>query len=100
MTGTKTNINKKSYRKPKRIFESSGNVDPKAAYYVCLNNVTNSHGQDIKTMVDLGRYFSIFAPRQSGKTTFLEEMRRRLHHDPTYAVINLSFQDNKDLERT
>ncbi|MGD2092831.1 MAG: AAA-like domain-containing protein [Candidatus Aminicenantes bacterium] len=97
MTGTKTNINKKSYRKPKRIFEISGNVDPKAAYYVHLNNVTNSHGQDIKTMVDRGRYFSIFAPRQSGKTTFLEGLRSRLHGEPNYAVVILGFQDFKNL---
>jgi hypothetical protein len=40
---------------------------------VAIENVVNSDNQDIKTMVDLGRYFSIFAPRQSGKTTFLEE---------------------------
>ena len=38
MTGTKTNINKKSYRKPKRIFEDSGTVDPEEAYYVTFDN--------------------------------------------------------------
>ncbi len=99
MTGTKTNINEKSYRKPKRIFEASGNVDPKAAYYVHLNNVTNSYGQDIKTMVERGRYFSIFAPRQSGKTTFLKEVCRELHEDQTYAAVILSFQKYKELDK-
>jgi len=34
--------------------------------------------QDIKTLVDLGRYFSIFAPRQSGKTTFFEDFCHEL----------------------
>jgi hypothetical protein len=97
MIGAKTKIKKKSYRKPKRIFETSGNVDPKTAYYVCLNNVTNSYGQDIKTMVDRGRYFSIFAPRQSGKTTFLEELRSQLHGNSTYVVVILGFQDFKNL---
>ncbi|HLP57521.1 MAG TPA: hypothetical protein VK186_01770 [Candidatus Deferrimicrobium sp.] len=53
------NINEKSYRKPVRFFEDSGTVNPEAAYYVFLDNVTNSKKQDIKTMVDLGRYFSI-----------------------------------------
>ena len=48
-----------SYNKPKRYFEKSGVVDPKASYYVPLENVTNMDNQDIKTMVDLGRYFSI-----------------------------------------
>jgi hypothetical protein len=90
-------INKKSYRKPKRIFEDSGNVNPREAYYVILDNVTNTKNQDIKTMVDRGRYFSMFAPRQSGKTTFLEELRRRLHRDPTYVVVILGFQNFKNL---
>jgi hypothetical protein len=64
--------NKITYQKPRRIFENSGSVNTKEAYYVPLDNVTNTLNQDIKTMVDQGRYFSIFAPRQSGKTTFLK----------------------------
>ncbi len=43
-------------------------------------------------MVDLGRYFSIFAPRQSGKTTFLNYFSHNLEEDPTYITILLSFQ--------
>ena len=84
------------YKKPKRFFEKSGIVDPKASYYVQLENVTNMDNQDLKTMVDRGRYFSIFAPIQSGKTTFLEgfclelgkDSPRRFsgkwRHKPTY----------------
>ncbi len=87
------------YRKPKRIFEKSGVVDPETSYYVFLENVVNSDNQDIKTMVDRGRYFSIFAPRQSGKTTFLEEICSQLHKDPTYVVIMLSFQKYKNLDK-
>lgn len=87
-----------SYKKPRRYFEKSGVVDPKASYYVPLENVTNMDNQDIKTMVDLGRYFSIFAPRQSGKTTFFKEFCRRLEKDPTYVPILLSFQDYKSLQ--
>jgi len=64
---------KKVYHKPKRFFEKSGAVDPEASYYVPFDNVVNSDNQDIKTMIDRGRYFSIFAPRQSGKTTFFKE---------------------------
>jgi hypothetical protein len=58
------------YRKPERFFENSGTVDPEESYYVPLDNVTNTKNQDIKPMVDRGRYFSMFAPRQSGKTTY------------------------------
>ena len=82
-----------------RFFEDSGTVNPASAYYVHLENVTNSKKQDIKTMIDLGRYFSIFAPRQSGKTTFLEELAERLHTHSTYAVVILSFQDYSDLKK-
>jgi len=86
-----------SYQKPKRFFEKSGIVDPGASYYVQLENVTNMDNQDLKTMVDLGRYFSIFAPRQSGKTTFFKGFCRRLGKDPLYVPILLSFQDCKNL---
>ncbi len=86
-----------AYKKPKRYFEKSGVVDPSASYYVPLENVTNSDKQDIKTMVDMGRYFSIFAPRQSGKTTFFREFCSRLENDPNYVAILLSFQDYKNI---
>ncbi|MCP4146999.1 MAG: hypothetical protein GY757_04540 [bacterium] len=89
-----------TYKKPERFFEDSGIVDPQAAYYVPLENVTNKKNQDIKRMVDMGRYFSIFAPRQSGKTTFFEGIRIQLHEEPVYVGIILSFQDSKDLDKT
>lgn len=87
-----------NYRKPKRIFEDSGFVNPEKAYYVPLENVTNTKKQDIKTMIDEGRYFSIFAPRQSGKTTFLKGMCRELHKNPVYVAVMLSFQTYKNLD--
>jgi hypothetical protein len=87
------------YRRPKRFFEDSGTVNPEESFYVPLDNVTNTKNQDLKTMVDRGRYFSIFAPRQSGKTTFFKETCRQLHRDPTYVAIILSFQDYKTLAK-
>jgi hypothetical protein len=93
-------INDKSYRKPKRFFEDSGTVIPETSFYVQLDNVTNTKKQDIKTMVDLGRYFSIFAPRQSGKTTFLKETCRQLQLDPTYIAVILSFQEFKSFDKS
>jgi len=88
-----------NYNKPKRYFEKSGVVDPGASYYVPLENVTNMDNQDIKTMVDLGRYFSIFAPRQSGKTTFFEGFCHELEKDTSYVAILLSFQRYKNLDK-
>jgi hypothetical protein len=89
-----------SYRKPQRLFEKSGLVVPEMSYYVPLENVANRDKQNIRTMIDNGRFFSIFAPRQSGKTTFFTETCKQLHADPTYVAIMLSFQDNKDLNST
>ncbi|MBT9439989.1 MAG: AAA family ATPase [Desulfobacterales bacterium] len=87
------------YRKPKRIFEDSGTVDPKMSYHVELKNVVNTRKQNIKTMVDMGRYFSIFAPRQSGKTTYLENFCHTLEKDPAYVAIILSFQKYRNLHK-
>lgn len=100
MSKTAGKTGKMIFKKPKRIFEDSGTVKPEEAYYVPLDNVTNRKKQDIKTMVDWGRYFSIFAPRQSGKTTFLEGIRDELHSDRTYIVILLSFQNYSNLDKT
>jgi AAA domain-containing protein len=87
-----------NYRKPKRIFEDSGTVDSKMSYHVELENVVNTKNQDIKTMVDMGRYFSIFAPRQSGKTTFFKGFSSKLEKDPAYVSVFLSFQAYKNLD--
>ncbi|MCP4157325.1 MAG: hypothetical protein GY757_56970 [bacterium] len=95
-----TNKNEQMYRKPVRTFEKSGVVNPKTSYYVSLDNVVNSDNQDIKTMVNLGRYFSIFAPRQSGKTTFFKRMCDELHKDPMYVAVVLDFQNYESLNRT
>jgi hypothetical protein len=93
------NISEKTYRKPLRIFEGAGLVNPEESYYVPLENVTNRNKQYLQTMVDRGRYFSIFAPRQSGKTTFLTETCNQLHEDQTYAAIILSFQNYSNLDK-
>ncbi|UCH98302.1 MAG: AAA-like domain-containing protein [Candidatus Aminicenantes bacterium] len=99
MTGKKIEVDKMVYRKPVRIFEDSGAVIPKKAYYVRLDDVTNTKKQDLKTMVDESRYFSMFAPRQSGKTTFLERICQELHEDPTYIVIFLCFQNLSEVSK-
>ncbi len=99
MTAKKNEKDGNAFCKPKRVFEKSGLVIPEMSYYVPLENVVNTDKQDIQTMIDLGRYFSIFAPRQSGKTTFLKETCKQLHKDPVYVAITLSFQDNAGLDK-
>jgi len=82
-----------NYQPPKRIFEDTGYVDPENSYHVHIENVVNRHNQDLKTMVDHGRYFSIFAPRQSGKTTFFMTFAKELEKDPKYIFILMSFEN-------
>ncbi len=100
MQTTETLSNTKIYQKPIRFFEDSGAVNPKASYYILLDNVTNTKKQDMKSMVDQGRYFSMFAPRQSGKTTFFKRMRDQLHKDRMYIAIVLSFQQYQGLDKS
>ena len=87
------------YKKPKRIFEDTGSVYPGTAYYVDLENVVSNRNQDLKTLIDCGRYFCIFAPRQSGKTTFFERFCHQLEKDPTYIPILLNFQSFRNIPR-
>jgi len=82
----------KTYQKPVKFFEEQGFVSPEKCYFVPFNNVVNTKNQDIKTMVNMGRYFSIFAPRQSGKTTFFYDFCRSIENDPLYIIILMSFQ--------
>ncbi len=85
------------YQKTIRYFEKTGNVDPAVSYYVTLDNVTNTDNLPLQTMVEQGRYFTIFAPRQSGKTTFFENFCQELEKDLQYIAIQLSFQEYKSL---
>jgi hypothetical protein len=87
-----------NYQPPKRRFESSGYVNPNTAYYVPLENVTNEDNEDMKTMVDHGRYFSIFAPRQSGKTTYFREFAKNLEANSNYIFILMSFENCEDYD--
>jgi len=87
-----------NYQPPKRIFEDTGYVDPKKSYHVHIENVVNRHNQDLKTMVDHGRYFSIFAPRQSGKTTFFRTFSKELESNTNYIFILMSFENCEDYD--
>ena len=87
----------KNYQKPRRTFEKSGLVNPEQSFHVYLENVTNTDNEDIRTMVDKGRYFTIFAPRQSGKTTYFYDFCHSIEDDPYYIAILLSFQTYQHL---
>lgn len=54
---------------------------------------------DFKKKIDQGRYFTIFAPRQMGKTTFLKEVIRNINQDGYYLGITIDFERYRGLDR-
>jgi len=82
----------KSYKKPKRRFENSGIVIPRESFHVNIDNVTNKEKEDIRAMIDKGRYFTIFSPGQSGKTTLVSDFCKSIVNDTRYISISLNFQ--------
>lgn len=70
---------------PKK-FNTNGFCDPKLHYMVNLS----SRLDEIKSMVDDGKYFTIHRARQYGKTTILSALADFLQKD--YKVISLDFQ--------
>ena len=49
-----------------RVFNTSGPCDP-AKHYTVMREALVAEGQKL---IDQGRYFTIFSPRQAGKTTY------------------------------
>lgn len=77
-----------------RIFNTSGPCDPEKHYTVLREGLLTKG----KALVEQGRYFTIFAPRQSGKTTYFQLLLRRLQQEG-YVPIWISFEGLKTLPR-
>ena len=69
-----------------KSFNTDGCCDPALHYMVDLTKRL----QDIKAMVDAGKYFSINRARQYGKTTMLTALAEKLAAD--YEVVSMDFQ--------
>jgi len=69
-----------------REFNITGSCDPKYHYMVDLT----SRLEQIKIMIDKGKYFCINRGRQFGKTTTLDALSEFLKNE--YCVIHLDFQ--------
>ncbi len=74
---------------PIRTFETRGPVNPSRHYVVPRTEEIVDLGKRIKD----GRYIVIFAPRQTGKTTFFRWTLDSL--DESYLPIQLNFEDLK-----
>ncbi|MEZ4658958.1 MAG: AAA-like domain-containing protein [Caldilineaceae bacterium] len=78
-----------------RIFNTSGACIPEE-HYTVMRQALVAEGE---ALVAQGRFFTIFAPRQSGKTTYFQLLFR--HLDPAgYTTIRVSFEGMKTLTRS
>lgn len=77
-----------------RVFNTSGPCDP-AKHYTLMRPALVAQGQ---VLVEQGRYFTIFAPRQAGKTTYFQLLFRQLEQ-ANYTPIWISFEGLKTLTR-
>lgn len=69
-----------------KTFNTDGYCDPQLHYMVDLSSRLN----EIKSMIDAGKYFTINRARQYGKTTVLTALADFLQQE--YIVISLDFQ--------
>jgi hypothetical protein len=74
-----------------RTFETRGPVDPARNYVVPRTEEI----KDLKRRIKDGRYIVLFAPRQTGKTTFFRWALNTL--DETYLPIKLNFETCQNL---
>jgi hypothetical protein len=77
-----------------REFNTSGPCDP-TLHYTVMREALIAKG---KEKVYKGRYFTIFAPRQSGKTTYFQLLLNELK-DEGYIPIWISFESLKTLPK-
>ena len=76
-----------------REFGTQGPVNSKDHYVVSRSEELADYINRIKQ----GRYIVLFAPRQSGKTTFFQEVLKVLaKNESTYFPIQLNFEDYKN----
>ena len=77
-----------------RRFGTQGPVHPSENYVVPRTDKIN----DFINRIKVGQYVVIFAPRQTGKTTFFQRALDKLTTEaPTYLPIPLNFDVYKDL---
>lgn len=77
-----------------RIFNTSGPCDPDLHYTVMREELVAT-GQKL---VEQGRYFTIFAPRQAGKTTYFQLLFRQLKKQD-FTPVWISFESLRTIGR-
>ena len=77
-----------------RIFNTSGPCNPDLHYTVMREELIVTGQQ----LVEQGRYFTIFAPRQAGKTTYFQLLFRQLKKQ-NYTPVWISFESLRTIGR-
>ncbi|MDM8520682.1 ATP-binding protein [Anaerolineales bacterium HSG6] len=77
-----------------REFNTTGPCKP-SLHYTVMREELMDVGQE---MVNKGKFFTIFAPRQSGKTTYFQLLMERLKNDG-YTAIWISFESMKTVTK-
>ncbi len=78
-----------------RRFNTSGPCDPEK-HYTVMRAALIAEGQN---MVEQGRYFTLCAPRQSGKTTFFQLLLQQLKSQQQYLPLWVTFENLKTATR-
>ncbi|MEZ4657030.1 MAG: AAA-like domain-containing protein [Caldilineaceae bacterium] len=76
-----------------RYFNTYGPIDPQKHYFVPRSSLLN----ELRAQIEEGHCFTIFAPRQMGKTTLLRQLRDTLAEDEAYLPVLLDFEGFEDL---
>ena len=76
-----------------RYFNTLGPVNDKEHYVVPRSELV----AELVAQIEQGRYFTIYAPRQMGKTTLLRQVQESLGQRPNYLPVPLSLGDYETL---
>lgn len=76
-----------------RYFNTFGPIDPEKHYFVPRTALLT----ELLAQIDEGHYFTIFAPRQMGKTTLLRQLRDTLAETELYLPVLLDFEGFEEL---
>jgi len=73
----------------RRFFNIAGPCN-KVQHYI-IDPATRLHGAE--NLIEYGQYFVIHAARQSGKTTYLQDLAQRLHAEEKYYALYCSLEN-------
>jgi hypothetical protein len=81
-----------------RQFSSYGPINKKLHYYVPRIELTDRAYVNLigENPVEGGHYFTVWAPRQAGKTWIMQQILHKLRKDPRFDVLKVNLEILKD----